>query len=319
MNRYLLHRDYGVALEEPLAAEDVISYLAALYLVAREGGASIEEELFVEAWADYLEIEKTWTLEAFEVSLRQDLPALEHLQRIRLSPLRHALVRDAFRIIRLDGRIDPPETRIVVLFCERLGIAAEMVTMLAAAVEKEAHLLGLFHELVAQTQPAVSHERLLHCAIDRLRSERTVLLPSLEGIASEVIASSLAFIQRLGGLTHSTREESAFLAAVSEEFGQSHAVLERAEALAWNISIPSSALLEKIDSAALRVMLFRDTHRLLSLDGRIDPREDRMLRQMAGAFGYDSAFQANLRHLLLEEADVRAILSIPQTGRSCQS
>lgn len=313
MNRSLLLRDYGVALEVPLSADEVVSYLSALYLVAREGGASIEEELFVEAWADYLGIEKSWTLRAFESSLRQDLTPLEHLQRLQVSPLRHALVRDAFRIIRLDGRIDPPETKIVVLFCEKLGLTADMVALLAATVEKEAHLLGLFHELVAQTQPAVSHERLLRCAIDRLRSERTVLLPSLDGIAAEAIASSLAFIQRLGGLTHATREESAFLAAVSEEFGRSHAVLERAEALAWDVSIPSSELLERIDSPALRVLLFRDTHRLLSLDGKIDAREDRMLRQMAGGFAYDEAFQAKLRHLLLEEADVRSILSIPRS------
>lgn len=319
MNRHLLHRDYGVGPEEPLSAEDVISYLAALYLVAREGGASIEEELFVEAWADYLEIERGWTLQAFEASLRQDLTALEHLERLKFSPLRHALVRDAFRIIRLDGRIDPPEAKIVILFCERLGLAADMVTMLAATVEKEAHLLGLFHELVAQTQPAVSHERLLRCAIDRLRSERMMLLPSLDGISAEVIASSLAFIQRLGGLTHSTREESAFLAAVSEEFGRKHAVMDRAELLAWDISIPSSELLERIDSPALRVMLFRDTHRLLSLDGRIDARENRMLRQMADAFAYDDAFQSKVWHLLLEEADVRAILSIPQEARPHRS
>lgn len=137
--------------------------------MAKAGGASIEEELYVEAWSDYLELDKSWTLQAFENATRSDLDPVECARRITVPGFRSALVRDTLRIIKLDGRIDPIEADLLRIFSQSLGLEPNGRSCGSGGRKEKAQLLGVFHELVLQTQPAVSHERLVRCDIHRIR------------------------------------------------------------------------------------------------------------------------------------------------------
>jgi hypothetical protein len=308
MNRRVLAREYGIPQGDPVSADHLMHYLTALFFVAKAGGATIEEELYVGAWSDYLEIDSHIVAAAFERAMRNDQTATDCVNQISHQGLRNSLMRDALRIVHLDGRVDPLEAELLNLLSGTLGASPSYVSEVAQAVERESQLLGLFNELVLQTQPAIPHERLVRCAIDRIRADRIFLLPELNQCQEPELASALAFLFRLVGLPSPRREESALILAVTEDLGSQAPVVNYAQALAWDLSLSSRALLQAVRHRPLQLLLYRDVHRLFTLDGVASSLEDGVLEQLASAFGYEPKTCAALHELRLAQSTVDAVL-----------
>lgn len=78
--------------------------------------------------------------------------------------------------------------------------------------------------------------------------------------------------------------------------------------MAWNLALSSHDILTSVTNRPLQLLLYRDVHRLLTLDGMVSAMEIGVLDQVATAFGYDPALRARLQCLMLEQADADAVL-----------
>lgn len=305
MNRTILARDYGIPPQEPVAEDDVLYYLAALYLLAREGSVTIEEEMFVETWVAYLEVPPELARRAFALARAPGCHVSAVAARIQVEGLRQSLIRDGLRVALLDGPLNSFEHRVLRGFSEALGLSEEEVARIAREVERESQLLAMFTKMVEQDNAVHPVSGYLALSIDRLRYEQSRLLPTPQTLPEEEIEAGLALLLRFKGLCASSREARIYIQSVVESLQIASAGWERAQAWAWDISLSSRDLLEKIRNRTLQLVFLRDVFQLASLDGEIHAQEQRVIDQICAVLPLSEEETAQALDTCSEEAAVR--------------
>lgn len=305
MNRLRLAYDFGIPSDATIAREEFIRYLAALYLLSQKGGISIEEEMFIEAWVDYLEVDTSWAQQAYQLGRGHSADVADLLRGIKNPALRQPLIRDALRVALLDGRIDPSENALLTAIQHSFDIQESVLQQIAAIVTRERQLLGMFQQLVTLSRPAVEPDRYFANNIDHILREQRLFLPNPQALDPTEACASIAFLHRLGGLTTRVLEEKRLLSAILKAFPATSETLDAALKDAWDLSLSSESLLLRVHDAGLRALLLRDSNRLLSLDGMVSGTEQQVLNQIAQVFAMPADTRRQLLQLIVEEEDLR--------------
>lgn len=308
VNYSRLQREYGTALASLPSETELLAYLTVLFLVAKEGGASIEEEEFIEAWSNFLGIDPHQTRQAIEASDDLQEGPDPVLTQIKHPGLQRALLRDALRIIRVDGKIDPPEQAIVLLLADRIGLATSRVLEVANAVEQESLLLGLFAELALQTQPIIPREQLLRRAIDRRWADVDVVLEAAPRIADTELAAAIGFLMRLAGPSRHLQGESTLLASLGVQDTRLSQLSHLAADRAADLRIAPAALLGEIRDPRLKLLVYRDSIRVLADHEGMPAPHTTMLDQIAEHLGLTADERQQLLDLVERERRVRDTL-----------
>lgn len=306
MNITVLARDYGISPRESVRSEDWKWYLAGLTAMASVGGISIEEELWVQAWIDYLDLDPLLVKAARNLALAPEFPRQGLLGRIDHLRLRRHLIRDALRLCSLEGGIRPEEITLLLHFWADQPVSQRMLEEAMRQVQREDQLLQMFATLARRQEPWPPEAAPVLHGLDRVRREQTLLLPHPERLDPGELQAALALLYRCKGLCSPSRESRAYVRTVVEALHLDDATREEAHRLAWmEFDLSFHDLLVRLRDQALRHVFLRDLFRLGTLDGALSARERQVFAGVARSFSLDDSLTEDLLQRLAEERHVQ--------------
>jgi len=257
-----------------------------LFQLALVGGIGIEEELFIEAWAKYLDVDdetvRVGFHEAGKKSPRDIVGSIVNVN------LKSHLVRDLLRVAALDGETDRAETEVFVEYIHHLDASFDWVLKCRESVLQDLQLLSIIKEgFIVTNDPDVMSNYLKTC-IRSLRHEFVFFLNRSGDEHKDEVIAYIAFLERLSGVSLSQISEVTYLNEVVREFSSMQVSEDAYQILAWDFSLSNEELLQGIHSTALRSCLVRDVIHFIAVCDVPIVRKDTILRQMRQCWGMEA-------------------------------
>ncbi len=275
-----------------LQSTDFVSYITFLYLVARAGGFTVEEEVFLEAWAASFSIDPSLCREA--LAKAREIEDIEEFLPEIPSPLQKPAFLDTLCVVTLDGEITAREKRILDRMAEVFDLPSAFVTEARKIILRDSQLLRIACEIACAPDPATHRHLFVAASVHRIRPEKRLLIPEPEKLPVAERSAAIALLVRFCGVNWRRSGAEDLITEVAECLGLDAAHLCTAEAEAFSFQQTTATLAARVTNRGLQIGLYRDLHRLLGIDAHVSEGERIVLQELAGSFGISSEHQQML-------------------------
>jgi len=322
-NRLAVYCDISPGKAIEVSLQTIADYLALLYRVARTGGPSIEEEIFVESLAASMEVDA----EILEKAIQQSKQTSEDIHtaaaKLRATPLLYIAYLDACHLTRLDRELTAEESHALKEIKAGLELQESLAEKAYALAKRQDRFLHIFCSLAEQPDPADLWKVYLHEGLRQSDRQRRMILrdpatPALE--ASEKIAA-LAVLMKLIGIGRHRGAQTPIVDGAAKFLGIDTEGRAEAAAKAWSMDASLSSLSDNIRDRRLQLVTLGDAHRICISDTELSPLERKFLEELTAWFGFTPEHCQNFFDLTYDEVafrkTVKELIQAPQKESPC--
>lgn len=143
---------YQLNTDDDPTEEELQSFFAALKRIASLGHLTPEEHEFVDSLIEYFGIDRQLAEKAFELALDSSTSDSHLMEAVHTEGLKHALLREAYRMAMLDGTVDKWESGFLGMLETHSKLCNDQVRETLDQVSEEFQLLGVFARTVRRIQ-----------------------------------------------------------------------------------------------------------------------------------------------------------------------
>ncbi len=283
----------------------VADYLAFLYRIARTGGHTPEEEIFVENLAAAMEVESTVLQNAVRQSQNRGEGVREAAVRLRATPLRESAYFDACHLVRLDREVSAEERHALAEAAAGLGLSRDFVETAGQLAARQERFLHAFCLLADQPDPLDLWPVYLQEGLRQSDRQRRIILPDPDLTPLDERIAVLALILKLAGVGWRRSAKESVVQNLSRFLELGTPDQDRALLQTWSLASSLQGLADCIQSRPLQLIALGDAYRVCLSDTQISDFERILLDELARNFGLDPALTEQFIELTYDEAAFR--------------
>ncbi|MGJ3242191.1 MAG: hypothetical protein ACFE0O_04430 [Opitutales bacterium] len=285
--------------------QTIANYLAFLFRIARTGGPTTEEEIFVENLAASLDVPSEVLRKAVDQSQCSDEKILTAAAKLKNTPLRECAFLDACQLTRLDREISADE-QFALKEAERgLDLSpslAEKTKRLAAGHDR---LLHVFCLLVDRPDPADLWAFYMLEGLRQSDRQRRIILPEPERTSKQERIHVLALAHKLVGLGWRRSAKESIVQNLYRFLNLSPDEHEASLKEAWDLKTSLEGLTSLIQTRPLQLIAISDAHRICLSDTHICQFEERLLHDLTRQLSLEPSLIDQLLELTYREVAFR--------------
>lgn len=283
----------------------IADYLAFLYKVARTGGHTTEEEIFVENLAVSIDIEPPILKKAVIQSQNLSESIREAAAKLDNTPLRENAYLDACRLTRLDSAVTAEERFALNEAEAGLNLKKDFIHSARDLARSQEKILHIFCLLADRPDPADLWTIYLTEGLRQSDRQRRIILPDPASTQIDERISVLALILKLVGVGWRRSAEDTIIQSLAHYLELSDPQKEQAMNEAWMLKSSLLSITSKIKTRPLQLVALGDAYRVCLSDTQICDFERTLLNKLTDQFDLDPVISKKFIELTYNETAFR--------------